>query len=298
MKISTMTSDFSRFCNTFEDNIDHMYKAGFRYIDINLCSVKKEDPLLISANWKDNAKRLREYAEEKGMRFVQAHAPAFRNPFSDNIDDLVETTIRSIRVCKELGIENTVVHAGWKSGLSQEEFYKRTYDFYSKFFPVMEECDISILAENSTHANLGERAHFYTGEEMRYFLDEINHPLVHACWDTGHANVEGGQYEHIKAIGHHLYAIHVSDNCGKSDEHIMPYCGTMNLDDLMCALKEIGFKGYFDYEITPLKPADFRRGFEQDKRLVEPTIEMQDLIERLMYCIAKQCLQSYDCFEE
>jgi hypothetical protein len=78
----------------------------------------------------------------------------------------------------------------------------------------------------------------------------------------------------------------------------MPYTGTLNLDDLMCGLKEIGFNGYFDFEVTALKTTDRRREFEKEKRLAEPTVEMQDIIERFMYCVAKQCLQRYDCFEE
>ena len=67
MRISTMTSDYDRFCDTLEEKIDHIHRAGFRYIDINLYDIKKDDPLLVSANWQDNAKRLREYAESKGM---------------------------------------------------------------------------------------------------------------------------------------------------------------------------------------------------------------------------------------
>ena len=107
-----MTSDYDRFCRTREEMIDHLYKAGFRYIDINLCDPYKNDPLLICSDWKDNAKRLREYAESKGMKFVQSHAPSFRNPFSENIEDLIEKTIRCIYVCRELGIENSVIHTG------------------------------------------------------------------------------------------------------------------------------------------------------------------------------------------
>jgi len=155
-----MTSDYDRFCGTLEEKIDHIHKAGFRYIDINLCDAWKDDPLLISPNWKDNAKRLREYAESKGMRFVQSHAPAFRNPFSDNIEDLIEKTNRCIYVCKELGIENAVIHAGWKSGLSQEEFYRRTQKFCENFFPAMEECGVNLLIENSTHA-ISENEHIF-----------------------------------------------------------------------------------------------------------------------------------------
>ena len=302
MRISTMTSDYDRFCNTLEEKIDHIHKAGFRYIDINLCDARKDDPLLISSDWKDNAKRLREYAESKGMRFVQSHAPAFRNPFSDDIEDLIEKTNRCIYVCRELGIENAVIHTGWKSGLTQEEFYQRTLNFCENFFPAMETCGVNLLLENSTHANMGDRPYFYKGEEMREFLDRVNHPLLHACWDTGHGNVEGPQYENIMAIGPHLYAIHVSDNQGMGDDHTMPYIGTLNMDDLMSGLVDVGFKGYFNYEVTVLRPSYYgkpqRYQFDRERRLVEPTIEMQDYLEAFLYHMAEEYLRAFECFED
>jgi hypothetical protein len=38
--------------------------------------------------------------------------------------------------------------------------------------------------------------------------------------------------------------------------------------------------------------------FERDIRLLEPTLEMQIDVERLLYTIGKHCLTSYGVFEE
>ena len=44
------------------------------------------------------------------------------------------------------------------------------------------------------------------------------------------------------------YALHIQDNFGNDDHHIMPYFGSMNIDSVMHGLNDIGYKGYFTFE--------------------------------------------------
>ena len=74
---------------------ENIYKAGFRYIDINLCDAWKDDPLLISPNWKDNAKRLslkaKEIADSTGQSAVELWN-------SDNMQKVRSTSLRTTKV--------------------------------------------------------------------------------------------------------------------------------------------------------------------------------------------------------
>ena len=131
----------------------------------------------------------------------------------------------------------------------------------------------------------------------------IDHPLIHACWDTGHANCEGNQYDEIREVGDELYAIHYNDNHGKSDEHLIPYLGTLNHDEVINALIDSGYKGYFTLECcSSLILKNYwlgsRRKFPQDERLVDPPLFAQRQLEKLMYDTAKYMLTSYGIFEE
>lgn len=303
MKLSTTISDFSKYCSTIEEKIDHLHKAGFRYMDMSLYSPTKMPQLFEAENWQENAKALRAYAEGKGMRFVASHAPGDINPYEGDEEELVRTTIRAIEICEVMGIPSTVVHGGWHPDLTEEQFYDRTEAFFKRLLPAAERCGVNILIENGTHGNFPDWAFFYTGAQMRKFIDRMNHPLLHACWDTGHGNIEGPQYENIMALGEHLLLLHVNDNHGATDDHTMPYFGTLNMDDLMCALLDVGYKGYFNFEVVnPLPSPNHHRyprhKFERDTRLLHSTIEMQDQIEKLLYHIGEHCLRAYDCFEE
>ena len=66
MKLVTTTGDFRRFAPTYEERIDHVIDAGFKYVDLSLYVIDKDDELLISNNWHDNAKRILEHTNKKG----------------------------------------------------------------------------------------------------------------------------------------------------------------------------------------------------------------------------------------
>lgn len=198
------------------------------------------------------------------------------NPLNEEcFEEYCSSTIRAIEVCGILGIENAVIHTGWKEGITKEEYFEMNYKALKPLFPAMEENNVNILIENSTKANMGEQYFFLTGADMKAFIKYVNHPLVHVCWNLGHANIEGHQYEDIMTLG----------------------------DDLRAILIDSGYKGYFTFEAEStlsfgnawhLK----RRIFDKDTRLFNPTAEMYDANEKLLFEIGKSCLTAYGIYEE
>lgn len=304
MKLATTTEDFNRFCGTYRDRVTCLYEAGFRYIDLSFYDVKQSAEFLLDEHWKENARELKAYAQELGMQFVQAHSPG-GNPFADTEDakKLIPYTERSILVCKELGIPNIVMHSGVESGMDKAAFFEKNREFHRRFIPVMEETGVNVLVENSTKVNMGTAYWVNSGADIREFVEYADHPQIQVCWDTGHGNCEGNQYEELTAIGDRLYGVHINDNTGVSDLHTIPFLGTVNMDDVMHGLLEAGYKGYFTFEsCSVLRPYNFwlgdRKRFEKDRRLSEPTLQLQKDIERFMYHVGEHILTAYDCFEE
>jgi sugar phosphate isomerase/epimerase len=236
-----------------------------------------------------------------GAEFVQAHAPG-GNPISldkHEVDELVRATERSVDVCGVLGIPNIVVHAGFLKGINKEENFEKNTKFFERLFPAMEKNNVNVLCENSTHKNMGDMYFTNSGSDMKEFVKYVNHPLFHACWDTGHGNCEGNQYDDILAIGSDLFAVHINDNRGQGDEHILPYLGTVNMDEIMNALIDVKYKGYFTFEAyAQLSPTKLRRTFEKDTRLYDSLLFMKKKVERLMFEMGEYILKQYNCFEE
>lgn len=311
LKIATTTADLkgSEGFETDEAVIRGLYQAGFRNIDLGLYGLT-QDSVYMQENWEQEVLKLKSVAEELGMKFVQAHSPG-GNPLSENpqeVESLIATTIRSIEICEVLGIENTVVHSGWKMELSKKEWFAENKAFYEKLLPTAEECGVNVLCENSTFRNMGGNYYINTGKDMREFIDYVDHPNFHGCWDTGHANCEGvNQYEAILELDEELYAIHFADNMGDADTHLIPYCGTLNIDQVMLGLIDVEFEGYFTLECDGGKRTQsLYKGPEFDwikpikpnypvTRIPQHMTRMQQ--ETLLYQVAEYILNSYNMLD-
>ena len=300
MKIATTLGDFGRYAGSTKECIRLVHDAGFRYIDIGLGG-----RFFTDENWLDIVKDLREYAEGLDMRFVQAHSPNAAVLTPDRWEKEVFWGKRSLEICRAFDIPQVVVHAAYTSKpVCRESWYELNTRFYRELLPTAEETGVTVLTENTTHANLPEgRFYLYTGKDMAEYIEYVDHPLFQAVWDTGHGTTEGSQYDNILALGKHLKGLHVHDNNGKADEHTMPYTGVLNLDQVMNGLLDVGYEGYFTFEVlNALRAAKDgrqpRQVFERDTRLWQPTLEMQIDMERLLYHIGKHALTAYNCFEE
>ncbi len=301
MKLATTTGDFERFCPRVIERIQHIREAGFRFVDLSLYTVKGNEELLESDDWRTYVAEIDAYMKENGMEFVQAHGPN-TNPMQseEKFQEDVRLTTRAIMVCGALGIPQMVMHSGWRKEATKEECFAENARFFRTLFPVAEENNVMLLHENTTKKNI---PWFFpkTGKEMIEFSQYVNHPLLHSCWDVGHARLDGAQYAEIVTIGDDLKGVHIHDNCER-DEHILPYMGKINMDEIMRGLIDAGYKGAFTFEASSaLHGANgwplYRDAFEKDNRLANPTLEMQKIVEHLMYVMGKHFLEAYGVFE-
>lgn len=184
--------------------------------------------------------------------------------------------------------------------------------FYSEFIPTMEKTDVNVLIENSSETNMGmpvdtapgqSEGLFYYAEDMLELLDYMNHPLLHVCWDVGHAAMRDmDQYAALTTLGDQLRALHIQDNFGKTDDHIAPLQGVLNMDEIMCGLIDSGYKGYFTFEAsniirrTNIWPI-YRREWTRGTRLANPPVELMRKGIGLLYEIGKTILSAYDVYE-
>ncbi len=305
MKLATTTGDFGRYKLSYEECIQNVYEAGFRYLDLSLYDVSDNNPLFFADNREENTKALKALADSLGCSFVQAHSPNTNNlgDKENAYSDALFKTVRAVEICAALGIPRLVVHAGWSSRIKDKEiWFKENKKFYKEALSAAEKYGVNILCENSTVKNMGDMYYLISGKDMREFCEYVDHPLFHACWDTGHANCEGNQYDEIVSMGRHLMAVHFNDNRGSGDEHIIPFMGTMNVDEIMTALIDVGFTGPLTFECdSALRPYDYwqgdRRRFEKSKRLSNPPLELAKEMERFLYKTGECILKAYDCFE-
>ena len=70
------------------------------------------------------------------------------------------------------------------------------------------------------------------------------------CLDFGHAHIDGDVVEAIETVSGHLIATHVHDNRGRTDDHLVPFEGTIDWPFALQAVQKIGYDGPLLFEIA------------------------------------------------
>ncbi len=96
----------------------------------------------------------------------------------------------------------------------------------------------------------------YTRDPARLvgLMNDLGAPNVGVVIDTGHRNIGGDPVEALRTIGEHLITLHLHDNHGEQDEHLLPGRGTVDWSGVVTALEEIEYPGVFMYELS--RPED------------------------------------------
>ena len=105
----------------------------------------------------------------------------------------------------------------------------------------------------------------YTREPDRLvaLMEDLAAPNVGVCIDTGHRNLVGDPAAALRTVGRHLITLHIHDNHGEADEHLLPGDGDISWPDIAQALRDIDYGGVFMYELSRSEHLSAaRRNFE------------------------------------
>ena len=299
MKLATTTGDYSQYSLTQADILKHIRAAGFRYADYNFGGDYRQRNGVYSEDHQNYFENVSKAADTIGIRLVQAHSP-MGTPLADEDGSFLADTLRCVDACGAWGIKNLVVHSGYTHGLSREETLERNKKFFLPLLERAERYGVNILVENFNRMRADGPYWIDNAPDLLQMVTCVSHPLFHAVWDVGHANMqEMPQDEALRMLGDHVHALHIQDNMGDRDSHLVPFLGTLNIDAVMNGLLDIGYKGYFTFEVGGFfAPSKNRRQYPRDTRLLTPPIELRDAFERYLYELGKCILEKYGCFEE
>lgn len=298
MKLATTTGDYSAYNLSQAEALKHIRNAGFGYADYNFGSDYSRRDGVYSESFENYFDSISEACEKIGIKLVQAHSP-MGTPLADDGTFLADT-LRCVDACGAWEIPNLVVHSGYLPGLSPEETYKRNKTFFMPLLERAEKYGLNILVENFNKMHVDGLYWIDNAPDLLSMIECVNHPLFHAVWDVGHANMqEMPQDEALRMLGSHIRALHIQDNMGNSDSHLTPFLGTLNLDAVMNGLLDIGYCGYFTFEVGGVyTPAAKRRQYDRDRRLAGAPLSLRCAYERYLYELGRCVLDAYGCFEE
>lgn len=264
MKIANSTGCFYS-CRDRENKISYnesirlLKAAGFEHIDLNFTTIASPLNMFSGEDWEKKAHALREEAEKLGVTFVQAHAPYFSRRSvkaysAEEVEQIRQAMMRSQKISEICGVPNVVIHpiAEVNAPLENLDAHVRyNYAFYDEFLSSCDRAGICACFENLP-LGYGQYA-----TQILALMDEKHDHNAAVCWDFGHGQInypkrtwsDADQSAAILMLKGHIRAVHVHDNLGKDDNHLLPFLGIINWEKVLPALRESGYTGDLVFEI-------------------------------------------------
>jgi len=230
-----------------------------------------------SLRWEEDREKLERLGRELKERGLE---PSVHTPFVDlnPVSHLTEVfelnrrlAERGMEACRLLGGEVVVVHTG-SCRVPTREFFELTerkcLSLLRSLASRAREVGVKLAVENG----MTPSSPFSTPGELLKVVEEVGAGIV---YDVGHANLreraEGRKLDvrsQVRTMGKSLLHLHVHDNRGKDDDHLVPGEGEIDFTALSGALRETGYRGMLIAELwDPERPAQTaRRGRESLRR--------------------------------
>ena len=169
-------------------------------------------------------------------------------------DAALEKLFRWIDMYEEIGIKNMVLHCDnlSETNLSREEKIEKNIEKLQILAEYINNKEIKVCLENlRPHSPEETELVDRSADDLLYIIERIGSSKFGICLDTGHLNLtDKNQREFILKAGDKLKALHITDNDGNTDQHLMPFNrGTVDFPEIIKALKEIKYNGIFNLEI-------------------------------------------------
>ena len=155
---------------------------------------------------------------------------------------------RQLDLFRGIGIKSAVLHLDpmTEVEMSIDRLREENCRALDKLLDYIKDTDMVICLENIFCCDFIKDA-----SGLMYFIEHFNSKNLGICLDTGHLNIVGGdQSEFIARAGKHIRALHIADNEGAYDQHLMPFGrGTVDFLKVIREMKGLGYDGLYNLEI-------------------------------------------------
>ena len=190
---------------------------------------------------------------------AQVHLPTY-GLFADCAKDdpqVEERIAKTLAAMPKLGAKWAACHvrSASESDFDRSRALAENAQWLKRLCSIAEQYGSGIAVENLPTFPDRPDAPFFSSfvEDQCALIDAVDHPLLGACWDFGHANLnlqhrDKTQRELLNILGQRVKIVHVHNNYKTRDSHLPLSIGFVDWADAIAGLRDIGFSGYFSLE--------------------------------------------------
>ena len=237
------------------DLINAIKEAGFKHVFIEW----------YNKDWEISQQQQLDYVRKLGLNVIFAHLgyQKINNIWLEGEigEGFVERYKNDLKLCRENGIDLVCMHLTSKSEAPEpnEIGLKR----FQEIADYAQELGIKIAFENTKIKGYQE-----------YILKNIKNDNVGICLDSGHLHAHFKDELNFDLFKDKIFCVHLHDNHGEKDEHLIPFEGTIDWNWLMDKLIECNYKGpvtmelvYQNHYIEQDMTEFYKRGYKAGQRL-------------------------------
>ena len=246
MLISTQTDAAGKRFGDI-DGVKLICEQGFEAVDYSMFAMGSDDCILNGPDYLDYVLKVKAAADFYGVPFNQAHAPfaTMRDGDEEYNAKMMPRVKRSIEIAGILGAKAIIVHPV----AFKENQFEKNMAMYNELLPAAKAAGVKIALENMWGRDPETRKIIpnvcSTAEDFPRYVDALPSEYFTACLDLGHCGLVGEDAaDMIRALGHdRLTCLHIHDNDGINDSHVMPFLGTIKWKAVAKALHDIDYSG-------------------------------------------------------
>lgn len=257
-------------------SMKYIKECGFESVDYNINSLFRAsfDEENLTSFFDKSIEELKEYYRplkeamiKNGVTMGQSHGilVIYHKDNPKKTEYCINVTKKMLAVCQYLDCKAIVIHPwiGSQFGVEKQEEIEINMWLYRQLMPAAKEYGVKICLENlweKQHGVFVDAPCIDAHEACRY-IDVLNREagkdVYGFCLDIGHTQFYRTDiYAFIKMLGKRLTALHLHENNGILDSHLIPYTQADALQNgvavdwerMLQALAEIQYEGNLSFE--------------------------------------------------
>lgn len=229
---------------TPETMVETFAQAGWHHLEL---STEHGEALLGRGDPRAAGEAFRAHAEARGVSCPQGHLWLTADITAEDGG----STVDALRIWLDLfvacGVRAAVLHPSGVPASRETrpaaEVLERQVAALQTLTSHLDDTGTTLCLENVSAAPLAE--------DLLRIIDAVDSRHLGICLDTGHLHIAGGdQADFIRRAGARLKALHIADNEGQTDQHLMPWGrGSVDWDTVVRELEQLPYEGLFNLEI-------------------------------------------------